>query len=56
VSDRLIEGVTLALCPSYKDAQVYERRFESAVEIVRVCEWVMNSWYTYACIALFGNL
>lgn len=54
-SERLIEGVTLALCPSYNDAQVHERQFKSAREIVRVCEWVMNSCYTFACVTLYGN-
>lgn len=56
MSERLIEGVTLPLCPSYNDAQVCKRQFKSAREIVSVCEWVMNSCHTFACIALFGNL
>lgn len=56
VSERLIEEATLALCPSSNDAQVCKRWFKSAREIVRVCEWVMNSCYTLACIALFANL
>lgn len=49
-------GSTQALCPSYSDTQVYKRQCKSAREIVRVCEWVMNSCYTFASIALFGNL
>lgn len=49
-------GQTLALCPSYNDAQVCKRLFKSAREIVRVCEWVMNSCYTFACIALYCYL
>lgn len=56
MSERLIEEATLALCPSSNDAQVCKRWFKSAREIVRVCEWVMNSCYTLACIALFANL
>lgn len=51
-----LRGSTLALCPSHSDAQVCERQLKSAGEIVKVCEWVMNSCYTFACIALFGNL
>lgn len=51
-----LRGTTLALCPSYSDTQVYKRQFKSAREIVRVCEWVMNSCYTFASIALFSNL
>lgn len=51
-----LRGSTLALCPSYSEAQVYKRQFKSAREIVSVFEWVMNSCYTFACIALFANL
>lgn len=48
--------LTLTLCPSYNDTQVYKRQFKSAMEIVSVCQWVMNSCYTFASIALCGNL
>ena len=46
----------MALCPSYSDTQVYKRQCKSAGEIVRVCEWHMNSCYTFAlllCLVTF---